>query len=341
MAYTFSVGTIPGTGPIAMYLLKTTLVTAGWTVKSDSDGTTYASGGGQVTSGGTGANGLGNNNAWIRIQAPAVGNNTREITIQRSNTAPAGTGNTQWRIKYSANAKFTGGSPGATQTPSAADEVVMAGAGTDASPTFQSTLFTTDNTYRISIAAGGVTEYYSFAMWTNISGSITGLNAIALDVMASGSYRSEDVDPAVMYVSNQANIQLPFYDLSANANFSTSNTTAPALARAWLGTTSSAGILTAGTNNNNVQLATFGGNFGGGNSLAANPFSTKDTFVSPWWGRGGSAIPPPNGIKGMSTLFRVGSVNRSNLDTCDLTTTKDRVHVNFVWLPWNGTVPLL
>jgi len=341
MAYTFSVGTIPGTAPAAMYLLKATLVTAGWIVKSDSDGLTYASGGGQVTSGGAGAGGLGNSKAWIRIQAPTVENNTREIVFQRSDTAPGATGDEQWRIKYSANAGFTGGSPGILQTPSAVDEVVMAGAGTDASPTWQPSVFTTNNTYRMNISAGGADEYYSFAAWTHISGSLTGLNAIALDVMQSGSYPPEDVDPAVMYVSQQANFQTPFYDFTANVNFSTTNVTFPAVARAWMGATSSAGILTLGTNNNNVTLSALGGNWGAGATGAPNPFSTKDSLVSPWWGRGGSAIPGPNGPKGVSTLFRIGSTNRTNLDTCDLSSTKDRILMYYVWVPWNGTVPPL
>lgn len=43
-----------------------------------------------------------------------------------------------WRVKVSPRAGFTGGSPSATRVPSAADERVWWGGGTDASPTYQS-----------------------------------------------------------------------------------------------------------------------------------------------------------------------------------------------------------
>ena len=91
MAYTFSVNNAPLTGATAMYTLISTLMSAGWLKKADSDGTTYSSTGVQVTSGNSGTNGLGNTNAWVRLQAPAVNqgtvvNQTREITIQRGTT---------------------------------------------------------------------------------------------------------------------------------------------------------------------------------------------------------------------------------------------------------------
>lgn len=327
MAYTFSIANTPATGSVAMYLIKTTLVTAGWTVTADSDGSTYNSSGGQVTTGASGAGGLGNTNAWIRLQAPTVGSNTRELTFQR------GTTDLVWRVKYSANAHFTGGSPGISQTGSATDEVFMLGGGTDASPTFTAGWFATNGAYRWHIAAGGATELYSFYAIALTSSTTTQQNAMFLDVMAAGSYSASDIDPAVMYCSSAAAGAAGISEAVATTFSSSANVTNPAIARAWLGPTSAAGASIT-SNSVNVNMGTYGNNFGNATSLAVNPFSTKDTLVFTLWGRKwGSNSSPPAGIKGISTLFLTGSMSRTNLDTC-LSLTK--IWYGKLWLPWDG-----
>src|SRR5579883_3111366 len=50
-SYTYSLNNTPSTGAVAMYAIYAQLHTAGWSDKADSDGTTYAASGGQVTSG--------------------------------------------------------------------------------------------------------------------------------------------------------------------------------------------------------------------------------------------------------------------------------------------------
>lgn len=322
MAYTFSTNNTPTTGSVAMYLLKTTLVSAGWLVKADSDGSTYNSAGGQVTSGSTGAGGLGNSNAWIRLQAPTVGSNTREITIQR------GTTDLVWRIKYSANAGFTGGSPGVSQTASATDEVHMSGGATDAAPTFTS-LFTTNATYKWHIGAGGAAESYSFYAYALSTPGAIIQNTIALDVMKSGTYPSQDVDPAVMICTNSGN--------SVLINSVQSNTTGPAAARAWLGPTSAAGSSLT-SNNVNVGLERFAGNLGV-SGFAVNPFSGKDTLWSTvYLASNSNSSRSPQGLKGASTLFKLGSMARSTLDT--LNVAKDYIYLGALWLPWDGSTPV-
>ena len=145
-------GDAPATGAVAMWRVISMLVAAGATKVADSDGTTYSAVGTRVTSGASGAQGLGNTNAWVRLQLPGG----RELTIQR------GASNTVWRVKYSASAYFTGGSPGATQTPSATDEAIRCGGGTDASPTYLS-WFATDATYKLYGGAGGAADGFWFA----------------------------------------------------------------------------------------------------------------------------------------------------------------------------------
>src|ERR1019366_386639 len=201
MSYTYSVANTPATGAAAMYIVLSSLVTAGWLVKSDSDGTTYASSGGQITGGGSGTHGLANADAWFRIQAPIVGSQHREFTFQRIAT------NASWRVKYSASAGFTGGSPAATQTPTATDEVVIVGSGTDASPT-GAALFAADSAYRFNMIAGDSSAGYGFYWFANANNqnSATAITSgFLLDIMQSGSYSASDTDPCVIYFGSAAN----------------------------------------------------------------------------------------------------------------------------------------
>ncbi len=503
MAYTFSTGNTPATGAVAMWTLINTMVSAGWLVKADSDGSTYNATGGQVTGGASGAHGLGNNSAWVRIQSPLVGGNTRELTIQR------GTTDVIWRLKYSCNKKFSGGAPAATVTPSnqqidqypetnqdgytalrtgstvgagqsftgdgyalslcrmyvkksgsptgtavvkiyahsgsfgttsiptgtalatsdnfdvsalttsfvinnftfsginqitlangtnyvlsveysggsvgntvdvgkdgsspthsgnsatwdgatwtavntsdlcfylydtQADEVFMLGAGTDATPTFTpATWFAANGGYRWHVACGGAAEFYSFYAIALTSTTTTALNAICLDVMQAGSYAATDVDPAVMYCSSAATGGISEVMTTA---FASANVTAPAKARAWLGSVSFSGANTAATvtNNVNVMMSSLGSGttkFGAGQSLAVNPFTGNDDMISAFWGRSPVQATPPCGIKGYSTLFMMGSMGRTNMDTATTAATKDKVYYGTVWMPWDGTTPTL
>ena len=180
----------------AIYDFKQLLVSAGWVVKSSSDGTTYNAAGDQISHGGAGANGMDNTRAWFRIQDPA---GLREFTIQN-----ASTGSTNWRVKYSAVDRFTGGSPGATQTPSATDEAVLLGGGTDAAPTF-ATWFgnTLTNCYYHAVAysdaLNGVYAFYSFSA-TKTSGALA--HGFVCEPLATASYPSVDVDPCVLSVGS-------------------------------------------------------------------------------------------------------------------------------------------
>jgi|SRR5262245_5126752 len=110
----------------AMSALVEMLVSAGWAYKASGDGLAGYSSTGKVFTGvGSGALGWGNNRAWCRLSDPAA---RRELVVQHNNAAGA-------RIKISTNNKFVGGAPSATVTPSATDERVLWGAGTDATPT--------------------------------------------------------------------------------------------------------------------------------------------------------------------------------------------------------------
>lgn len=200
MAKFYDVNTIMGAngGAEAMYRLKEVLKAAGWTVKSSSDGTTYNSTGDQITGSGTGANGMNNASAWFRIQEPGSPGR-REYTVQHSST---GANDHQWRVKYSANDKFTGGSPGATQTPSATDEAIILGGGTDASPTFASMFTAAGGGYRFHAIAQSTPEGTAYGFWafaTTTPGGVT-IMGFMQEPLAAGSFHSLDEDPVSIFL---------------------------------------------------------------------------------------------------------------------------------------------
>ncbi len=335
MAYTFAVNNTNLTGGQNMYLLISTLMSVGWLKKMDSDGTTYSATGTQVTHGGTGTGGLGNTNAWVRIQSPptnggTIVNQTREFIIQR------GSAGTAWRIKYSASALFTGGSPAAGVSSSSTDELWMVGAGTDASPTYN-TLFVTDGGYLTHIVCGGAAENYSFVIWSSTLGQTgsTTNHAFALDVLQSGSYPALDVDPAVVY----QNAGSAFLGVSTSA-FPTSNQANPVQARAWMGATSAIQGATNG-NNVNVNISSLGQLGSSQVNLYTNPWTNKDDLFPCLWGNKGAT--GPKGIKGFSTLFKMGSIYRISGETCDTVSpgSKDKICFNSIWLPWSGVAPII
>jgi len=320
MAYSFSTNTNPTTSAIAMYSLIATLISAGWTKVKDSDGTTYSSSGVQVTSGASGTNGLANNSAWVQLAAPSVGGQVRSITIQR------GTVNTSWRVKYSAAAGFSGGSPAATVTPSATDEAIILGTGTDASPTFTA-WFPTDGTFRLNIACGGASEKYVFYMMLfSVGNSATSTRFMFLDVLSS--YETGDVDPAVIGMSNASTNNITEFQ---NADH---NSTNPRVANGWMGATSNASNFVGLALLVNGALTPHTGN-----GYGTNPFTSNDIqFGGLIWARS-AAVVAPIGPKGVSSLFRFNSTGRANADTITVSTTRDYIYYRGYILPWDGSTP--
>lgn len=196
MAKFANCNSVPVAHAYAIVLLKTTLKLAGWTVPSSSDAITYNSTGDQITTGATGAGGFGNAGSWFRIQEPG---GRREWCFQASSA--------QFRAKWSESSKFTGGTPGTTRVPSAVDEQVLLGGGTDAAPTYANLL--TGATYRVHIVAnstaiGGV---YPFVLWcTTTPGSTAAGGFIAQEPMSPGSYDAGDLSPLLVMCSVSAGI---------------------------------------------------------------------------------------------------------------------------------------
>lgn len=313
MAFTqFINGTSPATGAVALWSVIQMWIAAGATKLMDSDGTTYSSSGTQVTGGGSGTNGLGNTSAWVRIQFP----DGRELTIQR------GSGNTAWRIKYSKAAGFTGGSPSATQTPTATDQAIRYGGGTDASPTYGSWL-ATDNTYQLYGGCDPVSGWW-FATRITIGGATSA--GAWMDVL--GTPAVGDLDPSTIGI---ANTSAPFTAAGLADNSATLTGTG---VYSWLnfGGGSASYVATPALVISDWISVVWPGNAG------VNPNTNKDQLRLIEYGRKPGA--GTTGPKGISSFVAWLSATRSAGETFTITTTRDRIVFGVVSFPWNGAVVL-
>lgn len=179
MSYVFTKHIISTDVGVVLFHLKTTLITAGWIVKSSSDGTTFNTTGDQITSPNAGAGGFSNLNAWIRIQMPSVNGIVRELTFQR-------TASTTYTFKYSFSAKFTTGGS-ATATPTATDQQSISGS------TGNDTVHIIANTL----------APYNFAAMGYPNGNANSGNGfgILFEAMMTNSGPIGDIDPYVMGAS--------------------------------------------------------------------------------------------------------------------------------------------
>lgn len=170
-----------------LYELKELLVSAGWTVESSGDGnSTYNPSGDVIASGAT----FQNTRAWFRISNP----DGREMTFQTTDTNGR---NVRW--KYSQSAGFIGGTPDANTTPSATDEVITRGGGTDASPTGATLVGSATSTaIRTRVAGAETVSPYRFWMQsirTDNTNTYTDF-VFGMDFVPA---RVEDTDPSVIF----------------------------------------------------------------------------------------------------------------------------------------------
>lgn len=307
MAKFSDVNFLPATSAEIVFRLKEVMKQAGWVVQSSSDGTTYNATGDQISSSGTGAGGMDNARAWFRIQDPG---GTRELTFQLQSG-----GGLAWRIKYSAQAKFIGGAPSATDTPSATDEVILKGGGTDASPTF-SAYFATGGRFHVVCDSTPVNGGYFVVCFET---STTNGNIGYFFCLEPISYASAaNNDPMIIVTSNGGFAK----GQSASAWYGYGGSdprfgTAYALAYA------------------NATSDTL---FPGG--LTSNPFNNGDDMIGIPWGSD-TSNPVPIGFLGVGAFLRWKGVNRSYPDTVSLTSNA-RVYAGDVLVPWpDGVAPVL
>ena len=192
MAKFSNVNQLLATGPLAMYSVKTTLVAAGWTVTKSGDGLAlYSASGDIITGGGAVAGGLGTTRAYFTVTDAST-----KVCLSFQTIS-----NTTYRVKYSETGAMAGGSPNSTTTGTAADEQILYGAGTDASPTGTQMLHT-DNLYRFHVVANSTAQASNgtYPFWFGCSIVATGVQPsfFGLEGMLAGTFHPLDVVPRVI-----------------------------------------------------------------------------------------------------------------------------------------------
>ena len=153
-------------GAECMYTQKEVKKAAGWTVQMSGDGIgAYMANGDVITHFGPGANGLGNSNAWFRIQDPG---GRREFVHQR------GAQNYSWVSLYSALDKFTGGAPATAVIPTATDQQYYS---TGLVTSGFKNIFPTVGSWRFHCTANNAPEGNVYPFWTLGRTVATGLDA--------------------------------------------------------------------------------------------------------------------------------------------------------------------
>lgn len=317
MVWTFEVNKNPTSGGDLVFIIKTMLKAKGWTVPRSSDGTTYNSTGDQITHNGSGAGGMSNNNAWFVIKAP---NHNREFCFQ-------GNGDTGWRVKYSGGDGFTANQT-ATRVPSATDEAVMHGTGTDASPIL-STMIDGGTLQRFYAIVGGADEGYSFLFWYHKFGQGGISNYIGMDAMQPDSYHSSDIDPVVVVMGSTNN------SLSGSNEFvAVSNQVRGWLRKGLSGSGFQPLVAHHGAYTTNSTI----------NLVPGYPYPGQKealsyvTYVRPL------SLSAPAGVKGISTIFRwvtrmrgYGFVLSTSPGAYDWIQWGGTSETMYFCVPWNGT----
>lgn len=319
-----------------IYQMKEFLKTYGWTVTQSGTGNsgTYnpsadsITGPGSLVDSSSPAGTMGHDHAWFVIQDPS-GPGGRQFCIQVVGRDDL------WRVKYSAGAGFTGGSPSANQTPTATDEQVLVGSGTDASPTGGGWFTYNSATHFYVHLVMETTAPYPFLLIAYNTGqnpsTVFGIDSLTAVPIA-------DADPVVIYnSSNDTNCLIA----SSNLSSPTSSTGPMAWIKKGL---VGAGFVRVGAlsyydQNRNPVIP-------GG--LGANPHSNKDDLFPVVYGRSQS-FSTPNGYKGVSHWFQFNTASRAHGDTLSVASSGIKDYVCWaggsgVIMPWLGdgtTVPNL
>ena len=303
------------------YQMKELLKTAGWAVQSSSDGLTYNASGDIITSGGTGAGGMTNTNAWYVLAHPTLDGYQRYICLQ------VGTSKNTIRFKISWT-PFNGGSPGILRVPSASDERLLYGYGTDAAPGFSALLDSTAANVRVNLIAGDVTEGYAYFMLFHKVGAGTLGGAIIMEKLVS---LVGDIDPYFYYI--QGTGTFPYDDLNGykSHDFTSTGTYCP---QGWIRKSfSNAIFVKCITSWYSTGIKT--SNFHGVGQLGSDPYDGTDVVLplilySPISQSGLASY------KGQSINMKLNGSSKTALDTSN---TRTRIYSGPFSFPWNGSVP--
>lgn len=318
----YSYNNVDATNKSLWFNFKSRMKAAGWTVPSSSDALTYNASGDQITVNAvSGAGGMGTS-SWFTLAHPTLDGYQRFINIQVNATGQA-------RVKLSWTG-FSGGSPGTVRVPSAVDEVVLLGAGTDASPTYASFFNATDGLTNVFIMAGDVTEKYHFHMFGILTGTMA--NQCLFTMERLSETHALDIDPYLYYIAGGG---LSGFDTSTACVWTSSGSTQPfswykkGLAGATFARYST-GMLGA---NGSTQTAVA--------SIGTNAYDKKADVIPMCFARG-AGWTTQLGWKGIATNTFFSGLPRVTGLVVSINTTNDYIYFGpYTLLRWDGSNPKL
>lgn len=334
MANGFVLNQFPTTYGATVALFADMLFAAGWTYQGSGDGLAGYSAGGKVFTNTTSGAALSwsNPKAWARMQDPAA---ARELLLQHDNAGNA-------RIRYSAASKFTAGAPSAIVTPSAADERLLRGGGTDAAPTYGTWLNST------ILLAGAVFQGFArgtapYGFWFGGQASPGGakMGFIAIDPLEGAA--PEDTDPVVVHIAHTGACGNPHVmrpaATASSWNFAAAPSNEGGFAHMDVARTAFANVLPyqwgwCADSRVIPQPAVIAGAIGG----FVNPFNLKYDAFPLLYARIQAGATTTPGHKGWSSMMRWTGVGRASFsDTFD---SRNWIAYGALWLSWDGlTVP--
>lgn len=319
----------PTNGTVAVNALLTALVANGYVVKRWSDATTLSADNVNLTSNpyvgnvgngnnpsGSGANSLGNSNAWFRI---AASDGSREWLFQR------GAADQTWTISRS-NSAFTGGTPSATTAGTSTAATALFNASGSPTQAFPST-----GTWRQFISVENAAPY-GFTVFGITLGGGNVLQFLVDEPLASGTIDTSDTDPYLWW---------GYYNATGLAGASGGIT-------AVVGTLLYKRFTGAGSN----QIATLQTYAATGNISAPAVNTSTQQFgltpntlrevVMPVQVARSAASGPTAGWIGTCNRLRWGTVGgRANGQTLGPVSGSYWIFLAGAWVPWDSTEPAL
>lgn len=297
----------PASNAEYLYNLKTTLLASGaWTLKGSGNGTSFDNTG--STDYWSSAANINHNKAWCRL----LSSTGQEIVFQFN--ASAGL-----RWKYSPSAGFVGGSPSATQTPSATDENFICGGGVDATPSFDTVFSDTPGTQQV-YADGTSTPPVFYSIGYDNGGSDP-KHAIAFDV--AQNLEAGDPDACMMFAVGGGEIS------GAMLAASLCNPSANGCPKGWLYQDNRSGGFVAIPM---LALSDSGGNTSPGGGVTSLRNGKDPTLAITYFRSSRSSA--PQGYKGTSKLFRWATVQRSTPKAGHVLVDNDRMLAGDVYCVW-------
>jgi|SRR5271165_600016 len=309
MTLQFNQNVHPANVTDAIFQWKQFMFTIGWTITQSSDGTTFGAGD-NISSSGSGANGLSNYRAWFVIQQPG---STRSLCLQRGN------GDIYWRIKYSVGG-FGFGIPSAINVPAGNtnDDNIVFGTGTDNAPRYSSFSSGVNTTQIIADNAAP----FGFCFLTYPAGAAYLGNVIMIDPLIN--LPIQDQDPYIVYVDNTTSC---LKNKGMNGSYSSH-------ARGYFkyGTPSQAFTRIPAANYYGANKIVIPA------ALPVNPINGNDDMFPIFYILSGTVSLPSTQYKGVSSLIKWCGTVRACGTLVQIISPGDRVIFGNVSLPWNNTV---